>query len=134
MGPTEYPGAIKDTTQIGSLFTLLLHAPLKAFAFISDITQCSGDSWSGLVSAMTALEGCVVGVLNEHAAVLDKSYRRFLQDDFLRQFVVRFIIGHVLLCSHTAFSEAKVCVRVRACLYSLFSISRLRIPRSTRMC
>lgn len=108
MGPTEYPSTIKDTTQIGSLFTLLLHAPLKAFSFISDITQISTGMWTSCSSAMQSVETCVVGVLNENAEKLDKSYRRFLQDDFLRQFVVRFIVGWVLLNGHTAFTEHKV--------------------------
>jgi hypothetical protein len=107
MGPTEYPSTIKDTTQIGSLFTLLLHAPLKAFSFISDITTISTTMWTACSTAMQAVETCVVRVLDANMEKLDKSYTRFLQDDFLRQFVTRFIVGWVLLNGHSAFVEAK---------------------------
>lgn len=45
MSPVEYPPQCKDTTPLGSLFTLFLHCPIKAFCFICDITQSTTDTW-----------------------------------------------------------------------------------------
>lgn len=108
MGPTEYPSTIKDTTQIGSLFSLMLHAPTKAFCFISDVGQVSAETWEKLGVLMTALERTIVSILDSNSAQLDKSYKRFLQDDFLRSFITRFVISHVLFTLHSAFKEHKV--------------------------
>ncbi|RKO94145.1 hypothetical protein BDK51DRAFT_18963 [Blyttiomyces helicus] len=107
MSPTEYPTSFKDTTQIGSLFTLFLHAPVKAFAFISDTSAMQPDAWARCCSQVALAEKTVLDVLEREAAGLDKSYRRFLQDDFLRQFIVRYILCDAILHSHNSFKEAK---------------------------
>jgi hypothetical protein len=42
-----------DTSQVGGLFTLFLHAPLLAFSFICGIEEISPDTWeqcSGLIT------------------------------------------------------------------------------------
>lgn len=39
---------------------------------------------------------------------LDKSFKRFLQDDFLRQFICRFVLCNALLNSHNSFKDPKV--------------------------
>jgi hypothetical protein len=63
MGPTEYPSTIKDTTQIGSLFTLFLHAPLKAFSFISDLNQVEVEVWAELIKKSTEIERVIIDVI-----------------------------------------------------------------------
>lgn len=40
--------------------------------------------------------------------MLDKPLRRFLQDEFLRQFMIRFALCHIILKAHVSFSELKV--------------------------
>jgi hypothetical protein len=40
-------------------------------------------------------------------SLADKAYRRFAQDDFLRQFIVRFVLMSALLPLHSAFDAAK---------------------------
>lgn len=151
LSPTEYPSSIKgtflfilrdllltnmmmifwlvDITQIGSLFSLFLHCPIKAFAFISDVNTVAPGTWDMGISQMEALERIISDLLDTDASLgtlfifffhlllllllhfcfsIDKSYKRFIQDDFLRQFVVRFIITTLLLSSHTAFKDPKV--------------------------
>ncbi|KAF9173283.1 hypothetical protein BGX20_003639 [Mortierella sp. AD010] len=41
------------------------------------------------------------------ASIPDKPVRRFLQDEFLRQFMIRFALCYIILKAHTAFTEAK---------------------------
>ncbi|KAJ3338096.1 hypothetical protein HDU91_001316, partial [Kappamyces sp. JEL0680] len=114
MSPVEYPSSIKDITQIGNLFTLFLHCPIKALAFISDITQLNQSMWSTAISHLDGIEKHISELMDADQALgrttlltTDKSYKRFIQDDFLRQFCVRFVLTSVLLSAHTAFKEAK---------------------------
>ncbi|KAJ3019218.1 hypothetical protein HKX48_002294 [Thoreauomyces humboldtii] len=104
MSPTEYPASIKDNTQIGSLFTLFLTTPIKAFAFISDPTEVSKDTWSKCSSLIKDTE-TAVGELLDNESALDPAIRRFLQDDFLRQFMIRFVITDAILHAHTSFKD-----------------------------
>ncbi|CAG8467958.1 9074_t:CDS:10 [Diversispora eburnea] len=85
MSPTEYPDSIPDTSQIGSLFTLFLHTPLLGFAFISGIGQLDPDTWEKCVNLVSEAEIIIVELFN--SSQLERSLKRFLQDDFLRQFL-----------------------------------------------
>lgn len=40
--------------------------------------------------------------------IIEKPLRRFLQDEFLRQFMIRFALCHIILNAHIAFVEPKV--------------------------
>ncbi|KAI8903767.1 protein SCAI [Gorgonomyces haynaldii] len=106
MSPTEYPPSIKDTTPLGGLFTLFLHCPIKAFAFFSDITQCSPEIWSQGLVHLNETEKQISDML-ETDEQLDKSYKKFMQDDFLRQFCVRFVLCSVMLQGHVNFKDPK---------------------------
>ncbi|KAI9095450.1 protein SCAI [Phlyctochytrium arcticum] len=104
MSPSEYPASIKDNAQIGSLFTLFLHAPVKAFAFISDRTEIPKDVWEKCIAQIASLEA-TIGELFDKEPALDNTYRRFLQDDFLRQFLVRYVLCDAMLHAHTSFKD-----------------------------
>ena len=106
MSPTEYPSTVKDTTQIGGLFTLFLHAPLKGITFICDLNQINADVWSKSIEIADSAERAVVDLIDQDAA-LDKSFKRFSQDDFLRSFISRFVLCSALLTYHSAFKDAK---------------------------
>ncbi|KAG0313120.1 hypothetical protein BGZ97_010512 [Linnemannia gamsii] len=105
LSPTEYPDSIPDTSQIGRLFTLFLHAPLLAFSFICGIAQISPDTWEQCTGLITQAEGKIAELMA--AAPLEKPLRRFLQDEFLRQFMIRFALCHTILNAHIAFVEPK---------------------------
>ncbi|KAK3840303.1 MAG: protein SCAI [Linnemannia elongata] len=105
LSPTEYPESIPDTSQIGGLFTLFLHAPLLAFSFICGIAQISPDTWEQCTGLITQAEGKIAELMA--AAPLEKPLRRFLQDEFLRQFMIRFALCHTILNAHIAFVEPK---------------------------
>ncbi len=57
-----------DTTQIGSLYTLFLHAPLKAFTFVSDVTEMPADTWIRCRAQMNQVETVILAAL--HSATL----------------------------------------------------------------
>lgn len=79
---------------------------MKAFAFVSDTAEMSPESWTQCLSIMNDLEGLVYHLLL-NSTTLEKSYTRFLQDDFLAKFMVRFIICHSLLSLHKSFKDPK---------------------------
>ncbi|CAG8440931.1 7956_t:CDS:10 [Rhizophagus irregularis] len=95
MSPVEYPSTIPDTTQIGSLFTLFLHAPLLGFAFISNLGKISSSTWEKCVNLIAEAELNIVELFNSSS--IEKPLKRFLQDDFLRQFLVRFVLLHQIV-------------------------------------
>ncbi|KAF9304964.1 hypothetical protein BGZ74_011871 [Mortierella antarctica] len=105
LSPAEYPASIPDTTQVGGLFTLFLHAPLLAFSFISGISQISPDTWEQCAGLISQAEGKIAELMA--SAPLDKPLRRFLQDEFLRQFMIRFALCHTILKAHVSFTEPK---------------------------
>ncbi|KAL1917346.1 uncharacterized protein VTP21DRAFT_5002 [Calcarisporiella thermophila] len=103
LAPTEYPSAIQDVSQIGSLFTLFLHAPILGFSFVSDIAEMTQEVWGQCIKVVEQMEDKALELLNSSS--LDKSVKRFLQDDFLRLFVARFVLCHVILRAHTSFKQ-----------------------------
>jgi hypothetical protein len=52
-------------------------------------------------------EKSIVDCLDVNLNGLDKSYKRFLQDDFLRQFICRFVLCNTLLNCHNSFKDPK---------------------------
>ncbi|CAG8658022.1 12187_t:CDS:10, partial [Racocetra persica] len=105
MSPVEYPSSIPDAPKIGSLFTLFLHAPLLGFSFISNIESIDSEKWERCVNLIAETEAIIIELLN--LSNLEKSLKRFLQDDFLRQFLVRFVLCSALLKAHNSFQNEK---------------------------
>ncbi|ORY35241.1 hypothetical protein BCR33DRAFT_855713 [Rhizoclosmatium globosum] len=106
MSPVEYPSILKEPAQIGSLFTMFLHSPIKAFAYISDIPNTQAETWVKCYPIFNQIEKLITDAL-ELSTSLDKSFKRFMQDDFLRQVIVRFAVCSGLLYSHSGFKEPK---------------------------
>ncbi|KAJ3381675.1 hypothetical protein HDU84_004908 [Entophlyctis sp. JEL0112] len=94
------------TAQVGSLLTLFLHNPLKAFAYVNEISFDQAEVWAKCQIVLTSLEK-LVGDALEASETLDKSFKRFMQDDFLRQIIVRYALCCGILYSHVGFKEAK---------------------------
>jgi hypothetical protein len=51
------------------LFSLFLHCPTKAFAFISDINQLSPGTWDMAITQMEALEKIISDLLDTDATL-----------------------------------------------------------------
>ena len=58
-----------DITQIGSLFSLFLHCPIKAFAFISDVNTVAPGTWDMGIAQMEALERLISDLLDSDASL-----------------------------------------------------------------
>ncbi|KAK9710050.1 hypothetical protein K7432_008683 [Basidiobolus ranarum] len=100
LSPTEYP--IKDIAQVGNLFTLFLHSPLLGFSFVSQTTQMSSVDWTKCTELVSTLEDEISELLL--ASQLDKA-TKFLQDDFLRRFITRFVFCHAVFTCHSSFND-----------------------------
>ncbi|KAG0362186.1 hypothetical protein BGZ54_008739 [Gamsiella multidivaricata] len=88
LSPTEYPDSIPGNAH-----------------FICGIQQISPDTWEQCSGLISQAEGKIAELMA--TAPLDKSVRRFLQDEFLRQFMIRFALCSIILKVHTAFTEPK---------------------------
>ncbi|KAJ8737458.1 hypothetical protein PYW08_000053 [Mythimna loreyi] len=96
---TLYPGT-DDQRMEGSLFTLFLHDPLSAVCLCCDIKRIALEDWE-------RGQSCIDAYLKEAAVLLsrirDCSYALFLNDDFLRLLILRFIFCETILRMHRMF-------------------------------
>ncbi|KAI8335943.1 hypothetical protein BC941DRAFT_354942 [Chlamydoabsidia padenii] len=106
LSPTMYPSSIQDKSEIGSLFTLFLHTPLLAFCSVSDIGNLDQDKWDECIHKVTQLERAIGKSLLDHPD-LDNSVKRFMTDDFLWTFIVRFVLCGIILRCHSSFKNEK---------------------------
>ncbi|KAG2178373.1 hypothetical protein INT44_001525 [Umbelopsis vinacea] len=106
LSPIEYPSSVQDKSEIGSLFTLFLHAPLLGFCAVSDIGNLEQTVWNQCVVRVNEIEAKITDLLYAHHEI-DPSVLRFMQDDFLRSFIVRTVLCTVILRCHLSFKEEK---------------------------
>ncbi|KAI7897571.1 uncharacterized protein BX663DRAFT_565423 [Cokeromyces recurvatus] len=106
MSPIEYPSSVQDKTEIGSLFTLFLHTPLLGFCSISDIGNLDQQKWDDCVKKLATMEKAIGDLLINDANV-DVSVKRFMSDDFLYYFIVRFVLCGIFLRYHSSFKDER---------------------------
>ncbi|KAI8368679.1 protein SCAI [Choanephora cucurbitarum] len=106
MSPVEYPSSVQDKSEIGSLFTLFLHTPLLGFCSVSDIGNLDQSKWDECVRKIAAMEKSIGDLLISDVNV-DKNIKRFMSDDFLYCFIVRFVLCGIFLRYHSSFKDEK---------------------------
>ncbi|KAI8974992.1 hypothetical protein BDB01DRAFT_899663 [Pilobolus umbonatus] len=106
MSPVEYPSSVQDKSEIGSLFTLFLHTPLLGFCSVSDIGNLDQDKWDDCVNKISEMEKAIGDLLMTDPNV-DISIKRFMTDDFLYYFIVRFVLCSLFLRYHSSFKDEK---------------------------
>ncbi|KAI8647743.1 hypothetical protein BD408DRAFT_407738 [Parasitella parasitica] len=106
MSPVEYPSSVQDKSEIGSLFTLFLHTPLLGFCSVSDIGNLDQQKWDECVRKIGAMEKAIGDLLITDSNV-DKHVKRFMLDDFLYYFIVRFVLCGIFLRYHSSFKDEK---------------------------
>ncbi|KAI7863893.1 hypothetical protein BDF14DRAFT_1839553 [Spinellus fusiger] len=106
LSPTEYPSSVQDKSEIGSLFTLFLHTPLLGFCSISDIGNLDQDKWDECVTMISNMERKIGDSLLSDTS-LDPFVRRFMADEFLWTFIVRFVLCSIILRCHSSFKDEK---------------------------
>ena len=55
--------------QIGSLFTLFLHSPVKGLAYISEATEMASETWSQTISRVENIETTIMEALQKHESL-----------------------------------------------------------------
>ncbi|KAI9014455.1 protein SCAI [Phycomyces nitens] len=106
LSPIEYPSSVQDKSEIGSLFTLFLHTPLLGFCSISDIGNLDQDKWDQCVAIVTSMERKIGESLIAETN-LDPFIKRFMSDEFLWTFIVRFVLCSIILRCHSSFKDDK---------------------------
>ncbi|KAG2218203.1 hypothetical protein INT45_008672 [Circinella minor] len=106
MSPVEYPSSVQDRSEIGSLFTLFLHTPLLGFCSVSDIGNLEQEIWDNCVSLISSMEQKIGETLLTHPDV-DSHVKRFMTDEFLWTFIVRFTLCCIILRCHSSFKDEK---------------------------
>ncbi|KAI8388311.1 protein SCAI [Radiomyces spectabilis] len=106
LSPLEYPSSVQDKSEIGSLFTLFLHTPLLGFCSVSDIGNLDQAKWDECVALISTMEKAVGDMLLADPNV-DIHVKRFMSDDFLWYFIVRFVLCGIILRCHFSFKEEK---------------------------
>ncbi|EPB82152.1 hypothetical protein HMPREF1544_11113 [Mucor circinelloides 1006PhL] len=106
MSPVEYPSSVQDKSEIGSLFTLFLHTPLLGFCSVSDIGNLDQQKWDECVRKIGAMEKAIGDLLITDSSV-DINVKRFMMDDFLYYFIVRFVLCGIFLRYHSSFKDDK---------------------------
>lgn len=56
-------------TQIGSLFTLFLHSPVKGFAYISEATEMAVETWFQTTSRVETIEATIMEALDKNDSI-----------------------------------------------------------------
>ncbi|KAI9262404.1 hypothetical protein BDA99DRAFT_511113 [Phascolomyces articulosus] len=106
MSPVEYPSSVQDRSEIGSLFTLFLHTPLLGFCSVSDIGNLDQSIWDECVALISSMEQKIGETLLSHPDV-DGHVKRFMSDEFLWTFIVRFTLCCIILRCHSSFKDEK---------------------------
>ncbi|CAO3671664.1 unnamed protein product [Rhizopus stolonifer] len=104
MSPEEYPSSVQDKSEIGNLFTLFLHTPLLGFCSVADIGNLEQHKWDECVQKISVMEK-TIGQLLLADATVDRSIKRFMTDDFLYCFIVRFVLCSIILRYHSSFKD-----------------------------
>ncbi|GAM26012.1 hypothetical protein SAMD00019534_091870 [Acytostelium subglobosum LB1] len=95
----------KRTAPFGNLFTFFLHDPLCAFCDTTACNKISSKSLSNYQSIVQSAMNAITKTLFDNVTSLPPSFAFFLNDDFLRSFIVRFIFCHAVFHLHKDFQE-----------------------------
>lgn len=96
-GPTKWPTALKNPNQRGSLFTLFLHSPSLAIAAVADSSTFSGDIWEALNSELDKCLQLISDIVGSASGGEEGSWRRFMADDYLSRFIIRWIFTYYFM-------------------------------------
>jgi hypothetical protein len=61
--------SLSDKSEIGSLFTLFLHAPLLGFCAVSDIGNLEQTNWNQCVAKVNDIEAKITDLLYTHPEI-----------------------------------------------------------------
>lgn len=101
LSPTHQPADIKEPTKIGNLFTLFLCDPLTAFFCIMGKTNISKETYDLCLSFKDKMFDEIGNLLLEQGSIPAP----YLQEDFLRNFILNFCFCTSSMMFHTQFQH-----------------------------
>ena len=106
--PASIPGGLKGPTEVGSLFTLFLHAPLHAlWVALKGEQQLEKDDYeqakAKLNEVISTIHKLLVKEGPETGSNLNPSLKLFMTDDLLCNMILRFIFFEAVAQLHSTF-------------------------------
>ncbi|KAA3680267.1 uncharacterized protein DEA37_0000654 [Paragonimus westermani] len=103
LSPEVIPDKFESMRNRGNIFTLFLHCPLTAFAYVCGLNTVQLKTWDCAQSILDSFLVECYRILTRSKS-LDYSYLQFLVDDFLRLLVLRYCFCAIVLQLHRGFT------------------------------
>jgi len=102
LSPQCYPSELRDASVTGNLFTAFLYAPLVTFCTVVNMSEITNELFENCSKVLqNGFDDIQKLLLSTNEIV--SSISKFLDDDFLRQFIIRFIFCHAVFSQHIIF-------------------------------
>lgn len=115
--------ACVDPAKCGNLLTLFLNSPILGFSHVSDVWDFTPERWKATQESIESTENFIYEQLYNSTTVgtrfihsyfdqslthsLDLSYKRFMEDLFLRRLIVRYLFCYIVLLYHKNYKETR---------------------------
>eukprot|EP01135_Chromosphaera_perkinsii_P007452 Nk52_evm4s859 gene=Nk52_evmTU4s859 len=106
MSPATLPKGFKEPSSNGNLLTLFLNSPLMALCSMTGMSEVPHATWAKAVEIWEGISKHIFKLFATSEGV-SSSFRYFLGEEFLRQFLIRFAFGFVVFRLHKALKEKK---------------------------
>ncbi|CAH3142974.1 unnamed protein product [Pocillopora meandrina] len=103
MSPITVPTTMQEQSRKGSLFTLFLFNPLVAFCYVSSIADLRSDLWDSCQRQVRRIMNDILRVFYDWSRYVDVVFIQFLDDEFLRLMILRYIFCFYTMHLHRAF-------------------------------
>eukprot|EP00002_Diphylleia_rotans_P016531 TRINITY_DN321_c0_g1_i1.p1 TRINITY_DN321_c0_g1~~TRINITY_DN321_c0_g1_i1.p1 ORF type:complete len:625 (+),score=139.04 TRINITY_DN321_c0_g1_i1:49-1923(+) len=99
LSPAAQPPGLADPQIIGNIFTLFLSCPILALCMIAGESSLTYQQYEACATVFQSIPEEVVPLIYSMDAV-PSSILRFMEDDFLQQIIIRFIVYRGIIVSH----------------------------------
>lgn len=105
LSPIKLPQMFQESSFKGNLFTLFLTNSLTAFCYVCNLNNIPQVSiYEKAVKLVDQIHDEIFNVLNK-SRQLDYVYLQYLQDEFIRSFIIRFVFCNCVLRLHHSFTK-----------------------------
>ncbi|CAF3820129.1 unnamed protein product [Adineta steineri] len=102
LSPVKIPVVFHDYQNKGSLFTLFLTSPAFAFCFVCHLNELTSEQWNLCQDNVNRIIFEITKIFFK-SKLVDHTIYHFLNDEFLRLFLARFVFCYAVLRLHRAF-------------------------------
>jgi hypothetical protein len=105
LSPTKLPQMFQENSFKGNLFTLFLTNSLTAFCYVCNLNNIAQmNTYEKALKLVEQIHNEIFNVLNK-SRQLDYVYLQYLNDEFLRSFIIRFVFCSCVLRLHHDFTK-----------------------------